>query len=424
MQPNERLLQYIWQYQKFDPANLQTTQGQAIYIQQLGYLNTNAGPDFLEAKVLISNVLWAGQIELHVQASHWHAHAHESNPAYQNVILHVVWEADKQIFDSNHNPIPTLELKSRVDATFLIRYQQLMENKQPIPCYNSFDTVNSFQKIVAMEQLLIQRLQHKAEYVLQILDKNNGDWEQTAFVLLARGMGFGLNALPMERLAAETPLKHLLKNDNLLATEAMLFGQAGMLGGLPDPYARQLQAEYNFWKAKYQLNSSIQYFEWKFMRLRPNNFPTKRIAELAQLIHKNGSLFSKFLFFENNSELKAALQLPPHAYWQNHVNFSENTQKQNVTFGADSANLLIINVVVPIIAAYSIYKAQPDFMDKAIDLLLSLPPENNRITRFWKNLNLEISNAAQSQAAIEWYNNLCMKKQCLSCSIAHSLLAK
>ncbi len=418
---DEKLLHYIWQFQKFDHSNLQTDLGASLSIFNTGHLNTDAGPDFQEAKICIDGIIWAGNIEIHTKASHWQLHKHQHDKAYNNVVLHVVWENDYIAHTAQNFTIPTLSLCGRVPSQFLEVYHSLMQSQKPIACYDYFAGVNPFQKTLMLEKALIERLQNKAEAILEALEGNQNDWEQTAYQTLAKAMGFSINAAPFERLAAETPIKILRKHQSLAEIEAMLFGQAGFLEHPIDEYSENLAKNYQYFRSKYQLKSTVSLEHWKFLRLRPGNFPSLRLAQFAQIIFQTPHLFSAMVHASSTQEVWQLFSLTLNPYWQVRNNFGQLGAITH-SFGKDSRNLLLINAVAPLLVAYALDKAEPSFTDKAIDLLAELPSENNKITRFWQSMALPIESAAQSQGALEWFKNRCSKKKCLSCSVAHNIL--
>jgi Protein of unknown function (DUF2851) len=419
---SEKLLHYIWQFQKFEIQKLKTTNGEALQIIQVGQLNTNAGPDFIEAKIKIDEIIWVGNIEIHINSSDWHLHKHDENLEYDNIILHLVWENGPEIFRKNGQKIPTLSLKNIVNSQFIADYERLMYNATTIPCESQFEQINGITKMLMLEKVLVDRLERKAKIILTMLEKNAGDWEETTFQLLAKNMGFGLNSIPFEQLANLLPLKIIQKHgDSLFSIEAMLFGIAGFLEEAKDDYSLSLQKEYNFLKNKYKLKQMAKH-EWKFMRLRPANFPTVRLSQFAQIIQHTRSLFSYFLIFESTESLFSMFKTKPNDYWQSHYRFKEMTHGSLKGIGNESIELLIINTVVPLLAAYSIDKNEPSYIEKGLKLLESIKAEKNKITRFWNQLGLKQKSAFDSQASIELFNEFCSKKVCLSCSIGATIL--
>ena len=295
---NESFLHYIWQLQYFDKKDLKTTDGEAIAITAPGKGNTNAGPDFLTAKIRIGNIDWAGSVEIHTNASAWLGHGHDDDRAYDNVILHVVWQNDKPVVRTDGTPIPTLELHHRVDLGLIGEYKQLVNNASSIPCENSLSRVDELTKVSMLDKALMQRLESKAANVLQLFHQTGQDWEEVAFQLTARNFGFKINNEPFFALTQSVSRKILLKHsDNLTQIEALLFGQAGFLEySIHDEYLKLLQREYHVLASKYDLEKEkLNYSVWKFMRLRPANFPTLRIAQFGALFYRNKNLFSKMI---------------------------------------------------------------------------------------------------------------------------------
>jgi hypothetical protein len=420
---SENLLHFIWQFQKFDQNNLLTTDGEKIQVIQIGHLNTNAGPDFQESKIQIGEIVWVGNVEIHINSDDWLLHNHHNNLDFDSVILHVVWENSAQIVRRNGQKIPVLILKDRVQKSLIADYQALMQNEHLIPCFSQFNIANSITKTMMLEKALINRLERKGQAVLELFEKNNSNWEETTYQILAKTMGFGLNSIPFERLARLVPLKILQKHqNNLVSIEALLFGVAGFLENTTDAYGLLLMKEYNFLKAKYGITNEIKKHEWKFMRTRPANFPTVRIAQFAQIVQHTKSLFSYFLLFEEVAFLKNTFKIKPTNYWEQRYNFGETTAEKQNGMGADSIENIVINAVAPILVAYSLEKNDHSYIEKAMNLLEMLKPEKNKITRIWDQLDFQSRNASESQGQIELYNEFCKKKACLSCNIGVSII--
>ncbi len=423
---SEDFLYFLWQFQYFDKTNLQTTVGEALQILAVGQRNTHAGPDFLNGRVLIEGIEWIGNIEMHLRSSDWHRHTHTYDRAYDSVILHVVWENDETIQRPDGTSVPTIELKSLTARQLLYKYRALVESKEVIPCAGQFISVAEIQKRVMLDRVLMQRLQRKAEVVHQMLAQNQQDWEETAYQLLAQNFGFKINAEPMLRLAQGLSLKILQKHrDNLLQIEALLLGQSGLIPDAEstDDYVNSLRREYEFLAKKYNVYSQqLQPHEWRFLRLRPANFPTVRLAQLAALIQHQPSLFSFFIHTESIKTLEQALRVKQSAYWQKHYQFQKEAMGKVPALGKASVENIVVNTVVPLLVAYSEAKDNRAFLDKAIELLEQLPAEQNHITAMWEGLKLKSKTAFDSQAVIELYNNFCSIKSCLNCSIGTSLL--
>ena len=421
----EAFLHFLWQYQNFTDFQLKTTEGQSVKVLKIGFLNSNAGPDFLDARLLINDIEWVGHVEIHLKASDWFVHGHQQNPAYQNVILHAVWEADKPILHPDGSAIPTLLLQPIANLDLINRFENLVQNPNPIACASQFGTIDQIHKLSMLDKALITRLEQKAELVHQLLATTQNDWEETTYRLLAKNFGFKINADTFLKLAERLPLKILQKHrNNLQQIEALVFGVAGFLeeNEQADEYWLGLKNEFAFLKAKYQLTDKILgKFEWKFLRLRPANFPTVRLAQFAKLIEQMSSLFSVFINTESSKAINQSLKVSQSAYWKDHFVFGKATDKVP-SMGKSSVENLIINTVVPLLVAYSQSQDNPDFLDKAIELLENCPAEENFITNIWNDLGLKVKNAHDSQALIQQYNMMCTPKKCLRCNVGIALL--
>lgn len=433
---SEAFLYFLWQYQYFTKLNLTTTDGHPVQVLHPGFRNHDAGPDFFNARLLINEVEWGGTVEMHTKASDWLAHRHQHDRAYDNVILHVVWQDDRattgrRVDRANGTPLPTLELRPLTNTALIDRYARLSNSPDAIPCAGQFRSVQPLRLTSMLDRAMLQRLERKAARVRAIFETTGGDWEETAYRLLAVNMGFKINAEPMAQLGRALPLKAILKHrDVLLQAEAMLFGTAGLLDttdesqpGNADEYAASLQREYRFLSVKYGLlDKQVTAYAWKWGRLRPANFPTLRLAQLARLLTNHASLFSLFVGTDNADTLLKSLQLTPSNYWQSHYRFGKATERAVPTLGPNSAGNIIINTVVPLLAAYAHHRGQPAYIDRAIALLEQLPAEKNRLTDGWDALGLGVRTAFDSQASIELYNEFCSVKKCLSCQIGAGLL--
>ncbi|WP_064197827.1 MULTISPECIES: DUF2851 family protein [Emticicia] len=422
---NEAFLHYLWQFQQFDKSNLQTISGEKISVLKTGILNTNAGPDFTNARLQINEIEWVGNVEIHIKSSDWQLHKHQNNEAYNNVILHVVWENDQAITRQDGSLIPTLELKTITDIQIFNKYQHLVDNQAVIPCKEQFLKVSDLSKFAILDKVLAKRLQQKAQIVEQLFEQNNGDWEETAYQLLARNFGFKLNSETFLRLAQNLPLKVLQKHrDNITQIEAMLFGQAGLIDKC-DEYSEKLSQEYDFFAAKFSLKTNqLSRHEWKFLRTRPANFPTIRIAQLAKLITQQQSFFSLFTQTNSIEDLRNALKIEQSIYWQEHYNFGKVVSKKLVGLGKDSINNILINTVIPLLACYSEKIDNQELMARCVSFLEALPAEENHITEMWEGLGMKIKTAFDSQASIELYNNFCTQKCCLQCNVGIEILKK
>ncbi len=419
----EDLLHFVWRTKRFDLSDLKTTEGEEIQIQSFGEHNSHAGPDFFNAKIKIGDTLWAGNVEMHLKSSDWNKHNHSDDRAYDNVILHVVLEEDEPIFRKSGERIPALELKKRISEKLSKTYLKLLHNEYWIPCQHHFFEVSEMKRNIWLDRLLVERLESKTDIIHQRLEQNKQHWEETFYQFLARNFGVKVNNDAFEQLARATPLIHLSKHKNdLFQIEAMLFGQAGMLEEeFGDDYPNRLKKEYHFLKKKYKLEP-IDKVNWKFMRLRPANFPTIRIAQFAQLIFQSAHLFSKILEAENVEALEKLFKIEASDYWKTHYTFDNESEEKPKKLGKTAIHLFIINTIAPFLFVYGRQKAETAFQDKALALLESLKPEKNSIIDGWKNLGVKPESAAQTQALLQLKNQYCNQKRCLECSVGATIL--
>ncbi len=421
----EDFLHFIWKHQYFKKAGLQTSDGEHINILKPGIHNFGSGPDFSEAKVKVGDLTWTGNVEIHRNASEWKLHSHHTDPAYNNVILHIVWNEDKAVFREDGTKIPTLQIQDRIDKELMDSYHDLLNFHEDILCKPWLKNVDKITLVGMLEKALISRLAKKAEIVRELVEKCQGDWEEASYHLLAMNFGFKVNTGPFLQLSKAVPLKLLMKNaDNQFKMEALLFGQAGFLSGRSaDNYMAELKNEYRFLMHKYALDENVlQSSVWKFGRLRPSNFPTLRIAQLSAVIHSMKNIFSAMISAGSIQVLRHMLSVTPRAYWNNHYRFGEITKNKSSKPGKSSVDVLIINTAVPLLAAYSKYTDDQQYMDKAVSHLQMIAPESNRIVAGWEGAGVTASSSADSQGMIELFNEYCLKKNCLSCNIGTSIL--
>lgn len=422
---SEAFLHYLWQFQYFDKHELQTSSGDTIQIFNPGIRNTHAGPDFQNARMKIGGMEWIGSAEIHIHASGWMEHKHNLDPAYENVVLHVVWHNDMAITRHDGTLLPTLELMNRVDEKYFLDYQRLVNSPEKIPCAQFLPHVEDIVRLSMMEKVVLDRLESKCHRILDMLKKNRDDWEETCYQLLARSFGYKINADPFEQLARLLPYKVIRKHsDSLLHVEALLFGQAGFLEeDLDGDYYRLLRREYNLLRQKFKLSDRrLNKAQWKFLRLRPANFPTIRLAEFAALLYYKPSLFSTILETEAYQDLEALFSVKQSEFWTEHYTFSKNAKETVKGLGFSSIATIIINAVIPLLVAYGKSRNDQNYVDRAITILQHTPGESNTIIAQWKELGIRSKSAFDSQALIELQNNYCGKRRCLECNIGVSLL--
>lgn len=417
----EALLQYAWQYKLFSTYDLKTTENESIEIIDVGKLNRHAGPDFFNAKIKIGETLWAGNVEIHRNASDWIKHEHHKNSAYNNVILHVVTIADTEVLRQNGMKIPQLELKISEDLERKIN--DLYQLKKWVACENEIHKIPSVFINDWKNALLVERLSQKVAQIESLLKKNNNHWEAAFYIRLARNFGFGVNGQAFEQLARSLALTVLGKHkNNLFQIEALLFGQSSLLDTCKeDEYTQRLRNEHRFLAKKYQLKA-IEQSMWKMARLRPDNFPHVRIAQFAALIYDSSKLFSKIISLQNIENLRKIFNTKASDYWDSHYRFGEKSEKKAKSLGADAVNVIIINTIVPFLYAYGSLKNNQEYKDRAFLFLEQLKAEKNAIVTQWKNLGIAIENAADSQAFLQLKKQYCDDKKCLYCRIGHKML--
>jgi hypothetical protein len=420
----EAFLHHLWKLKLFNYRPLTTAEGEQMEIVQTGQHNSDSGPDFFNAQIKIEDTLWAGNVEIHLKSSDWNNHSHQLDKAYDNVILHVVYENDQPVKRKDGSLIPTLELKEKFDPGLWNNYQELLHSKDWIPCEHRIRHVDSFILNNWMDRMLTERLEKKTETIFSSLQHNNNNWEKTFYHHLARNFGFRLNALPFELLAKSLPLSFLTKHKNHLnQLEAMLFGQAGMLNKkFNDAYPSMLQKEYEFLKNKFSL-VLIPEHQWKFLRLRPVNFPTIRIAQFAQLVHRSSHLFSKILDCKNMKQLENYFKVEVSEYWKTHFIFEKPSANQSKHIGSIAIQNIVINTIVPFLFAYGKNRSSEIHQQRALEFLEQTPPEKNSIIGKWNELGIKSETAYNSQALLQLWNEYCTEKKCLTCSIGNKIIS-
>lgn len=419
----EDLLHYIWKFKKFDLSNLQTTNGDKIELYNGGFHNHDSGPDFLNAKVKIDNKIWFGNIEIHKSSSDWIKHKHQLDKAYNNVILHVVFKHDKDVKTESKQILKVLELESRIDKTLIYNFNKSFNKEKVIPCSENFQGINENRISIYLDKLSIERLEFKTTKIAFYFDELQQNWEALFYKLLFIHFGFKKNNAAFESLSRKVPyklLKQYIRKDESL--EALFFGQAGLLEN-SDAYSNRLFKEYQYLKKKHQLKS-MNKTEWIFFRLRPNNFPTIRIAQLIGFLITNPQIFSEILKLEKLEQLNKLFEIKTSEYWEKHYLFGKKANKSSSALGKTSIHSLIINVVIPITFFYGQSRDEQVFKDKAIDWLNQLKTEKNKIIKNWKTFGIISKNASQSQALIHLNNRYCRKFNCLNCEIGNMILNK
>jgi len=424
---DEKLLQYIWIHKFFATGELKTVAGETITIKSFGTANPNSGPDYVDVLMKMNDALWAGCVELHLKSSDWERHGHQNDNAYSNVILHVVYEHDKNIYTRNGLLIPTLELKPLINPRLIETYRKYMDSSQEIVCQNQFCEVDSFRFFSWLDRLIIERLDDRTRQIERLLEKTNNHKEEVFYHHLAAAFGFGINSFPFSLLAKSLPLQYLAKHkDNLLQIEAMLFGQADLLPEIStDDYTELLRKEYSLLRKKFALHKLCNYSMWKSAKIYPSGFPSIRIAQFAALIHQSSSLLSKILAAEDIAKLTKMFNVRASNYWTLHYKFGRKSNNViEKSLGKTAVNSLLINTVFPFLYAYSQWDRNTELQDKVVKFYELLPFENNSITRKYITLRPELTNALHSQCLIQLYNHYCSLKQCLHCGIGLYLIGR
>lgn len=419
---NERLLQFIWQFQYFNKQALRTSQGEQLVIEKPGTWNHHQGPDFSAATIRIGTTTWAGNIELHLRSSDWYRHRHNNDAHYTNIILHVVWHEDVIICDNYGNSVATLVLENRIARLLLERYRLMMETPLLIPCASFLPALSSLAWCAWKERLAVERLERKAAQVLTNLQQCRNHWEEVCWRLLTANFGMKVNAVLFEQVAVSLPVTVMAKHKSwLLQLEALLMGQANLLTNkYQDPYPILLQREYRFLQKKYQLQPVMT--QPAFLRMRPAAFPTIRLAQLAQLLHHTRSFFSILLEMKEVKDVLQLFNVTASDYWNDHYLFDEPAGYSCKRLGSSMAENIVINTVAPLLFAYGIQQQQDACKERALQWLYRLHAEQHKITRHWNQAGVISCSALDSQALTELTNGYCSAKRCLECAVGNSVL--
>ena len=420
----EDFLHHLWKFKKFDTLNLKTFNGEEITIINVGQYLELAGPDFFNAQITIGNQKWAGNVEIHLKSSDWYVHHHERDEAYENVILHVVWEHDTEIFRKNNSEISVLELKKYVDAATITNYQSLISPKSWIFCEKQLKEIDDFTINNWLERLFFERLERKSKPIFELLEQTNQDWEAVLFCLLAKNFGLNTNGEIFLKIAQSIPFSIIRKEsfevENL---EALLLGNSGLLDPeKEDIYFKDLKFRYFYLLHKYQLEKKnlelVQFFKH-----RPDNFPTIRLSQLANLYHSQQNLFSKISTSNSVTTIYETFDISASDYWQNHYQFDKESPKKKKKLSKSFIDLIIINTIIPLQFAYA--KSQgKEISEDLIQLLNEVAPEKNAIMDKFSSFGIKSKNAFESQSLLQLKNEYCNKSRCLECAIGMELLKK
>lgn len=420
----EKLLHYVWKHKIFPLEMLRTTSGQPVEVIDPGLPTMNAGPDFFNAKLKIEGTLWVGNVEIHRQASDWFRHGHDRDKSYDTVILHVVGVSDCEVYRTNGELIPQLLLPC--PDTIRQRYNELKQTDIYPPCYSIFGILPQLTVHSWLSALQVERFEQKARIISKRLEQFNQHWEDVFFITLARNFGFGLNGDAFESWANHIPFRSVDKHrDNLFQVEAFFLGQAGLLEEETDDrdmYHQKLQKEFRYLQHKFDLPTPMSVDQWRFLRLRPGNFPHVRLAQLAYLYHKEQALFSRIMEAETLDAVKKILAGGTSLYWEEHFNFRKTSSRRTKRVGENALNLIVINTVIPFLYAYGLHKADEMLCERATCFLEALKAENNYVTRLWSGAGLPVYTAADSQALLQLQKEYCEKKDCLRCRFGFEYL--
>ena len=429
----EQLLHYVWRHKMFPLQEMHTTDGKLVEVIDPGLHNRNAGPDFFNAKVKIDGTLWVGNVEIHDRSHDWYVHGHDHDSAYNNVVLHVAGVVDDNVITSDGKFLPQLQLD--VPKEINDHYKELLETDQYPPCYKIIHDLTKLTIHSWMSALQTERLEQKTEAIKARVDRNNGSWEDGYFTTLARNYGFGINGDAFEMWANTLPLKAVDHHrDDVFQIEAIFMGQAGLLelNTIPSQYQRdalnegyfaKLRNEYQYLAHKFSMKP-MDATMWRFLRLRPQNFPHIRISQLANLYYSRRAGLSSLVECTTIEQLKAVLATSVTPYWETHYTFGSTSCRNDKNLSPASLNLLMINTAIPMLFAYGKHKSDEAICDRAFDLLEQLKAENNYITRLWQQCGLTAQNAGDSQALIQLKKEYCDKKDCLRCRIGFEYLKR
>ena len=420
----EDFLHHVWQFKKFDIANLKTTKGESIQILNSGQYLQLAGPDFFNAQIIIENQKWAGNVEIHLKSSDWYVHNHEKDSNYDSVILHVVWEHDVPIFRKDNSEIPTLELKEHVLLSDLHKYLSLVSQKSWIYCENEIGNVDDLIFKNWQERLFFERLERKAQLIFELVKELNHDWEAVLFCLLAKNFGLNTNGEMFYKIAKSIPFSVIRKESfSLESLESLLLGQANLLShDFQDSYARELQKSYHYLVQKHQLREKVV-GSVEFFKHRPDNFPTVRLVQLASLYFHQKNLFSLVMNCSSINELYQVFNVGVSEYWETHYNFDRESSKKMKKLSKSFVDLLVVNTIIPLQFAYA-RSRQKEITQDLIDLANSIPSEKNVIIDKFKTFGIASENVYESQALLQLKKEYCDLKKCLDCAVGHFILKK
>ena len=418
----EDFLHYLWKFRKFDQSNLQTSNNESVTVIHPGQYLQLAGPDFFNAQIRIGTQKWAGNIEIHIKSSDWYLHSHETDPAYENVILHVVWENDAEVFRKNNTAIPVLELQKYVDAKTLQNYRALLLPKSWIYCEKQLFDFDIFTLKNWQERLYFERLEKKSDAVMQLLEQKDNDWEAVLFCLLAKNFGLNTNGETFLKIAQSLPFAIIRKESfDASNVEALLFGQSGLLDAeKQDHYFKTLKEQFDYLKYKYQFEKCVAE-PLQFFKHRPDNFPTVRLSQLAALYSGKQNLFAAIVGCQSVKALYEILRVSASFYWQTHYQFDKESPKKGKVISMAFADLLIVNTIAPIQFAFAKSRGK-EASEESFNLLRQIAAEKNAIIEKFNHFGVKTENAFESQSLLQLKSEYCNHGKCLDCAIGNALL--
>ena len=418
----EDFLHYLWKFKKFDVTDLKTSNGEEVVISSVGQYLKLAGPDFFNAQICIDEQMWAGNVEIHLKSSDWYVHHHETDPAYENVILHVVWEHDSSIFRKNNSEIPVLELRNYVSTEIVNSFQDLISQKSWIYCEKQISTVDGFIFEHWEERLFFERLERKSKNIEALLTEMKNDWESVLFCLLAKNFGLNTNGDLFLKVAQSIPFSIVRKEGYEMANlEALLFGKCGLLAvEKEDVYYKDLSSRFEYLSTKYKFEKTV-YELVQFFKLRPDNFPTVRLSQLADLYHREQNLFSKLIACDSAESIYQVMNVSTSDYWRNHYQFDKESPAKKKLLTKSFIDLIIINTIIPLQFTFAMSQGK-DIADNLVDLLLEVAPESNAIVQKFASFGIKSKNAFETQSLLQLKNEYCNHGRCLECAVGMELM--
>jgi hypothetical protein len=399
MERKEDLLQYIWKFRLFN-IPLLDSQANCIEVIDTGQPNTDSGPDFFNARIKTGPLIWAGNVEIHLKASDWYRHGHHLDPAYDNVILHAVIEDDRRVLNSKGREIQTVKMLFSQD--FWSQSKDLLTKSKKSVNRESLASITGDWYHIWLERLYMERLEERIAAVKISLAETNNDWEEVMYRALGRAMGQKTNAEPFEMLTRTISIEEINRYcPDLQSKEAILLGQAGMLNGTAgDDYFMALRRTYDIHRRSLELQPMESYL-WKYLRLRPMNFPDIRIAQFAGMLDKYPLLFHRLTNVPDPADFIMKMKLSTSRYWMSHFRLNKPGRWGERIVGKERLCGLLVNAVVPVLCVYFREEGKTVDLFNISHIPARLPVENNRVIRIWKSLGISVKDGFSSQALLQ-----------------------